>query len=213
MIDITQMRKEYMEKGLDKKDLDKNPFKQFELWFNQAIKAEIREPNAMVLATTGVTMMPSVRTVLLKIFDETGFVFFTNYKSKKAQDIAENPQAAVLFPWLDLDRQVKIEGNIEKISSKESLKYFLSRPKGSQIGAWVSHQSEIVSSRSLLEAKFNEIKNKFVKGEIPFPDFWGGYIIKPKKIEFWQAGIDRLHDRFEYVLQEDNSWKIERLAP
>lgn len=213
MVDITQMRKEYMEKGLHKEDLDDNPFKQFELWFNQALTAQIREANAFTLATTGKDMMPSVRTVLLKIFDETGFVFFSNYKSKKAKDIEENPQAAALFAWLDLDRQVKIEGKIEKISSQASLKYFLSRPKGSQIGAWVSHQSEIISSRSLLEAKFNEIKNKFVKGEIPFPSFWGGYIIKPTKIEFWQAGLDRLHDRFVYTLQEDNSWKIERLAP
>ncbi len=214
MVDITQMRKEYMEKGLHKEDLDVNPFKQFELWFNQALDAQIREANAFTLATTGEDMMPSVRTVLLKIFDETGFVFFSNYKSKKAKDIEENPQAAALFAWLDLDRQVKIEGSIEKISSQASLKYFLSRPKGSQIGAWVSHQSEIISSRSLLEAKFNEIKNKFVKGEIPFPSFWGGgYIIKPNKIEFWQAGLDRLHDRFVYTLQEDNSWKIERLAP
>lgn len=213
MINITQMRKQYIEKGLNEKDLDQNPFKQFELWFNQAIDAQLREPNAMVLATTGKDMMPSVRTVLLKIFDETGFVFFSNYKSKKASDIEENPKAAILFPWLDLDRQVKIEGDIEKISSNASLKYFLSRPKGSQLGAWVSHQSKVVSSRSILEAKFNEIKNKFVKGEIPFPSFWGGYILKPKRIEFWQAGENRLHDRFVYTLQDDNSWKIERLAP
>lgn len=213
MIDITQMRKEYMDKGLNREDLNENPFKQFELWFNQAINAGLREPNAMALATTGSDMLPNIRTVLLKIFDESGFVFFSNYKSKKAQDIEENPQAGILFPWLDLDRQVKIEGDIEKISSKESLKYFLSRPKGSQLGAWVSHQSEVVSSRSLLEAKFNEIKNKFVKGEIPFPDFWGGYIVKPKKIEFWQAGTNRLHDRFVYTLQENGSWEIERLAP
>ncbi len=212
MLNITQMRKEYMDKGLNKEDLDINPIKQFEIWFNQAIEVELREPNAMVLATTGTDMMPSVRTVLLKIFDETGFVFFSNYKSKKAQDIIENPKAAVLFPWLDLDRQVKIEGTIEKISSKESLKYFLSRPKGSQIGAWVSHQSEVISSRSILEAKFNEIKNKFVKGEIPFPSFWGGYILKPEKIEFWQAGTDRLHDRFVYTLEE-GAWNIKRLAP
>lgn len=213
MLDITQMRKEYTQKGLDRDNLDENPFKQFELWFNQAIDVGLREPNAFSLATTGNDMMPSIRTVLLKIFDENGFVFFSNYKSKKAQDIEENPHAAILFPWLDLDRQVKIEGTIEKISSQESLKYFLSRPKGSQIGAWVSHQSEVVSSRSLLEAKFNEIKNKFVKGEIPFPDFWGGYIVKPLKIEFWQAGENRLHDRFVYTLQEDKSWKIERLSP
>lgn len=213
MIDITQMRKEYMQKGLNEEDLNKNPFKQFELWFNQAMDAGLREPNAFSLATTGSDMLPSIRTVLLKIFDEKGFVFFSNYKSKKAKDIEENPNAAALFAWLDLDRQVKIEGKIEKISSNASLKYFLSRPKGSQIGAWVSHQSEVISSRSILEAKFNEMKNKFVKGEIPFPDFWGGYIIKPVKIEFWQAGIDRLHDRFVYDLQEDNTWKIKRLAP
>lgn len=213
MIDITQMRKEYMDKGLNEEDLNENPFKQFELWFNQALEVDLKEPNAFCLATVGNDMLPSVRTVLLKIFDETGFVFFSNYKSKKAKDIEENPNAAALFAWLDLDRQVKIEGKIEKISSKASLKYFLSRPKGSQIGAWVSHQSEVISSRSILEAKFNEIKNRFVKGEIPFPSFWGGYIIKPIKIEFWQAGTNRLHDRFVYTLQEDKSWKIERLAP
>ncbi len=213
MIDITQMRKQYLETGLSEDDLDVSPLKQFELWFNQAINAQLREPNAMVLATVGKDMMPSVRTVLLKIFNEQGFVFFTNYNSKKAADIEENPKVSVLFPWLDLDRQVKIVGNIEKISSKDSLKYFLSRPKGSQIGAWVSHQSEVVSSRSILEAKFSEMKNKFLKGEIPFPSFWGGYVIKPIKIEFWQAGVDRLHDRFVYTLQKNNSWKVERLAP
>lgn len=213
MIDATQMRREYRQKGLDVKDLDKDPLVQFELWFNQAIQAQIREPNAFSLATVGSNKIPSVRTVLLKIFDRNGFVFFSNYKSKKAVDIEENPYAGILFPWLDLDRQVKIEGTIEKISTTDSLKYFLSRPKGSQIGAWVSHQSEVISSRAILEAKFNEIKNRFVKGEIPFPDFWGGYIIKPFKIEFWQGGENRLHDRFLYSLQEDNSWKIERLAP
>lgn len=213
MIDATQMRREYRQKGLDEKDLNKDPLVQFELWFNQAIQAQIREPNAFSLATVGLSKIPSVRTVLLKIFDRNGFVFFSNYKSKKAIDIEENPYAGILFPWLDLDRQVKIEGTIEKISTTDSLKYFLSRPKGSQIGAWVSHQSEVISSRAILEAKFNEIKNRFVKGEIPFPDFWGGYIIKPFKIEFWQGGENRLHDRFLYSLQDDNSWKIERLAP
>ena len=138
---------------------------------------------------------------------------FTNYKSNKATQIEQNPKAAALFAWLDLERQVKVEGNIEKISTTESLKYFLSRPKGSQIGAWVSHQSQVISSRSLLEQKFDEIRRKFVKGEVPFPDFWGGYIIKPTKIEFWQGGQDRLHDRFVYKLQNDSSWTISRLAP
>ena len=212
-MDLTNLRGKYTTRGLDIKDLNKNPFMQFETWFNEAINAKLTEPNAFSLATVGADMMPSIRTVLLKIFDEKGFVFFTNYKSTKAKQIEENPKAAALFAWLDLERQVKIEGSIEKISSTESLKYFLSRPKGSQIGAWVSHQSEVITSRSLLEQKFDEIKRKFVKGEIPFPSFWGGYIIKPIRVEFWQGGQDRLHDRFLYELQEDNTWTISRLAP
>jgi pyridoxamine 5'-phosphate oxidase len=212
-LDLTNLRGKYTTRGLDIKDLNENPFLQFETWFNEAISAKLTEPNAFSLATVGVDMMPSIRTVLLKIFDEKGFVFFTNYKSAKAKQIEENPKAAALFAWLDLERQVKIEGSIEKISSTESLKYFLSRPKGSQIGAWVSHQSEVITSRSLLEQKFDEIKRKFVKGEVPFPSFWGGYIIKPIRVEFWQGGQDRLHDRFLYELQEDNTWIISRLAP
>ena len=212
-MDLTALRAKYTTRGLDIKDLNPNPFLQFELWFKQAMEADLLEPNAFSLATVGSDMMPSIRTVLLKIFDEKGFVFFTNYKSHKAKQIEENPKAAALFAWLDLERQVKIEGSIEKISKTESLKYFLSRPKGSQIGAWVSHQSQVISSRSLLEQKFDEIRRKFVKGEVPFPDFWGGYIIKPVKIEFWQGGQDRLHDRFVYELQNDNAWTISRLAP
>jgi pyridoxamine 5'-phosphate oxidase len=212
-LDIGHLRVKYTTKGLDVKDLDKNPLKQFEIWFNDAINEQLLEPNAFSLATVGNDMMPSIRTVLLKIFDEKGFVFFTNYKSTKAKQIEENPKAAALFAWLELERQVKIEGSIEKIPTGDSLKYFLSRPKGSQLGAWVSHQSEIISSRSLLEQKFDEIKRKFVKGEIPFPSFWGGYAIKPTKIEFWQGGQDRLHDRFLYELQKDGSWTISRLAP
>ena len=212
-MDLTALRAKYTTRGLDIKDLNPNPFLQFELWFKQAMEADLLEPNAFSLATVGNDMMPSIRTVLLKIFDEKGFVFFTNYKSHKAKQIEENPKAAALFAWLDLERQVKIEGDIEKISTTESLKYFLSRPKGSQIGAWVSHQSQVISSRSLLEQKFDEIRRKFVKGEVPFPDFWGGYIIKPTKIEFWQGGQDRLHDRFVYELQKDGDWNISRLAP
>ncbi len=212
-MDLTSLRAKYTTRGLDIKDLNQNPFLQFETWFNEAINAKLTEPNAFSLATVGLDMMPSIRTVLLKIFDEKGFVFFTNYKSTKAKQVEENPKAAALFAWLDLERQVKIEGSIEKISSTESLKYFLSRPKGSQIGAWVSHQSEVITSRSLLEQKFDEIKKKFLKGEVPFPSFWGGYAIKPIRIEFWQGGQDRLHDRFLYELQEDNTWTISRLAP
>ncbi|MBI3874216.1 MAG: pyridoxamine 5'-phosphate oxidase [Arcobacter sp.] len=213
MTTLVNMRQEYTTKGLHRKDLEANPIKQFELWFNQAIEADILEPNAFSLATVGTDMMPSIRTVLLKMYDENGFVFFSNYKSKKAKQIEQNPKCAIHFAWLGLERQVKIEGTIEQISKTESLKYFLSRPKGSQIGAWVSHQSEIISSRSLLEAAFNEMKTKFLNGEVPFPSFWGGYLIKPTTIEFWQGGKDRLHDRFEYILKDDGSWDVNRLAP
>ncbi|RXK01090.1 pyridoxamine 5'-phosphate oxidase [Arcobacter sp. CECT 8986] len=211
-MDLSSMREEYVNNGLRRNDLDDNPIKQFETWFSQAMDAKLIEPNAMSLATVGKDMMPSIRTVLLKFFDESGFVFFSNYESIKAKQIEENEKVALHFAWLGLERQVKIEGTASKISSSKSLKYFLSRPKGSQMGAWVSHQSEVISSRSVLEAKFNEIKNKFVKGEIPFPSFWGGYIIKPEKIEFWQGAKNRLHDRFQYTLV-DNSWQIDRLAP
>ncbi len=213
MLKIEQMRNEYLKAGLKKEDLEQSPFLQFEKWFKQALEGEVPEANAMTLATVGKDMMPSTRIVLLKIFDENGFVFFTNYTSKKAQQIEQNPKASLHFFWQGLERQVKIEGSIEKISKTASLKYFLSRPKGSQIGAWVSHQSKIITSRSLLEAKFDEIKNKFVKGEIPFPDFWGGYIVKPQTIEFWQGGANRLHDRFEYKLLDNGTWDINRLAP
>ena len=212
-MDITNIRGKYTTKDFDIKDLDKNPFKQFEIWFNDAINENLPEPNAFSLATVGLGMMPSLRTVLLKYFSEKGFVFFTNYDSKKATQLEENQKAAALFTWLPLERQIKIEANVEKISKAESLKYFLSRPKGSQLGAWVSRQSEVISSRALLEQKFNEMKNKFLNKEIPFPSFWGGYILKPIRIEFWQGGEDRLHDRFSYELQEDGSWQIKRLAP
>jgi len=211
-MNLFAMRNEYMSKGLEREDLDTNPIKQFELWFNQALEAKLIELNAMSLATVGEEGLPSIRSVLLKSYDEEGFIFFSNYNSKKALHIDQNPNVALHFAWLGLERQVKIEGVATKISKSASLKYFLSRPKGSQIGAWVSHQSQIISSRSLLEAKFEEIKKKFVEGKIPFPDFWGGYIVKPLVVEFWQGGKDRLHDRFEYRLNQ-NHWEIYRLAP
>lgn len=212
MPDISKMRKEYTTKGLRRKDLDNSPFKQFERWFNEALDVNLIEPNAFTLATVGKDMKPSQRTVLLKMYDEKGFVFFSNYGSKKSKQVEENPNASAHFAWLGLERQVRIEGKIEKISKAESLKYFLSRPKGSQLGAWVSHQSEVVNSRSVLEAKFEEVRKKFSKGEIPFPSFWGGYIIKPDFFEFWQGGKDRLHDRFTYTLNDKN-WDINRLEP
>lgn len=213
MADLATMRQEYTTKGLHKKDMLQNPFGQFELWFNQAVEVKLIEPNAFTLATVGNNLKPSQRTVLLKRYNESGFVFFSNYGSKKSQQIKENNFASAHFAWLGLERQLKIEGTIEEISKTESLKYFLSRPRGSQIGAWVSHQSEVVSSRSILEQKFDQIRKKFAKGEIPFPDKWGGYIIKPTLFEFWQGGKDRLHDRFEYSLQDDKSWSINRLEP
>ncbi|MGK0256185.1 MAG: pyridoxamine 5'-phosphate oxidase [Arcobacteraceae bacterium] len=212
MVDISSMRNEYTTKGLQEDDLDDSPFKQFEEWFNNSVDVKHLEPNAFTLATVGVDMKPSQRTVLLKMYDETGFVFFSNYGSKKAKEIEQNSNVSAHFAWLGLERQLRIEGKIEKISKVESLKYFLSRPKGSQLGAWVSHQSEVVNSRSVLEAKFEEIRKKFVKGEIPFPSFWGGYIIKPTYFEFWQGGHDRLHDRLTYTLNK-NTWDIKRLEP
>lgn len=213
MPNIADMRKEYTQNGLRKKDLDQSPFKQFEKWFNQAVQAQHLEPNAFTLATVGIDLRPSQRTVLLKMYDENGFVFFSNYGSKKSKQIEENPNVSAHFAWLGLERQVRIEGKIEKISKSASLKYFLSRPKGSQLGAWVSHQSSVVNARSILEAKFDQICKKFAKGEVPFPDFWGGYVIIPTYFEFWQGGLNRLHDRFIYEKQEDSSWSISRLEP
>jgi pyridoxamine 5'-phosphate oxidase len=212
-MNIIQLRREYSDKALHKEDLNPNPFKQFEVWFNDAIDAQIIESNAMSLATVDEKLRPSIRTVLLKLYDEKGFVFFSNYKSKKAEDIAQNPNVALHFAWLDLQRQLRIEGDIEKVSTAESLTYFLSRPRGSQLGAWASNQSEIVSSRSLLESKFFELKQKFAKGEVPLPDFWGGYRVKPRRFEFWQGGKDRLHDRFAYEKNVKGEWEINRLAP
>lgn len=213
MADLSKMREEYTTKGLHRKDMLENPFAQFELWFNQAVNAKLIEPNAFTLATVGTDLKPSQRIVLLKRYDESGFVFFSNYKSKKSRQIEQNSFVAAHFAWLGLERQLRIEGTIEEISKTESLKYFLSRPRGSQIGAWVSHQSEVITSRSILEQKFDQIRKKFANGEIPFPDAWGGYIIKPTMFEFWQGGKDRLHDRFEYILEENGKWDIHRLEP
>ncbi len=192
--------------------MNNDPFEQFELWFKEAQEANIIEPNAMSIATASSEGEITIRTVFLKYFDTNGFVFFTNYESKKAQQIAENPNVALLFPWLKLERQVKIMGTAEKISAAESFKYFATRPRGSQIGAWSSKQSSVISSRSVLLNKFEEIKQKYKDGKIPLPSFWGGFRVIPKKIEFWQGKTNRLHDRFLYT-NMNNSWKIERLSP
>ncbi len=167
----------------------------------------------MSLATANLQGDVSIRTVLLKSFDQQGFVFFTNYESAKARQIAENPRVALLFPWLTLDRQVKIAGRANRISTAESLRYFLSRPRGSQLGAWVSAQSSVIHSRAMLLAKLDEIKQRFADGNISLPEFWGGYRVVPERIEFWQGQPDRLHDRFQYSRQPDQTWQIDRLAP
>lgn len=211
-MDIGDMRRDFESEGLNQETLDTSPIKQFERWFEEARTAGILEPNAMSLATTGSNNMPDLRTVLLKYFDERGFVFYTNYHSQKAQEIAENPRAAILFPWLALNRQVRLRGKVEKISKAESMRYFTSRPRGSQIGAWVSEQSKAITSRGLLEQKVAEMKQKFSDGEIPLPSFWGGYRIVPEHFEFWQGRPSRLHDRFEYERKNDD-WLIQRLQP
>jgi len=199
-----EFRKHWMAHGLPRHTLDPDPIKQFECWYGEAIDSGIAEPNAMSLATVDANAQPWLRTVLLKLYDETGFVFFTNYESTKAQQIAVNNRVGLLFPWVVLGRQVKISGTAEKIPAVESMKYFASRPRGSQIGAW--------ASPSLLDAKVDEVKRKFARGDIPLPSFWGGYRVRPFQIEFWQARDSRLHDRFVYTIKEDG-WSIERRAP
>ena len=210
---LEEMRRNYATRSLDLSDLDANPFAQFDHWMREAIETQVIEPNAMTLATADGSGRPAVRTVLLKGFDERGFVFYSNYESAKARDLAANSKVALLFPWLVLERQVSAMGSAQKISAAESLKYFLSRPRESQIGAWASRQSEVISTRALLEAKFAEMKARFANGDMPLPDQWGGYRVTPQSFEFWQGRPNRLHDRFRYTLQSDGSWTIARLMP
>lgn len=212
-MDIDHIRREYLAGGLHRQDLNENPIMQFQDWLRLAIDAELVDPTAMTVATVDASGQPSQRTVLVKQCDENGFVFYTNLGSRKAKEIAGNAKVSLHFAWLPLERQVKICGVAEKLPTTQVLKYFLSRPKDSQIGAWVSEQSQPLSSRLLLEQKFAEVKQKFAHGEVPLPSFWGGYRIRPHEIEFWQGGPNRLHDRFRYRLGQDQTWEIERLAP
>ena len=212
-MDIGKIRRVYDQGGLTRDALNADPIVQFEHWFNEAQNTDIKDPSAMSLATSNKQGEVSIRTVLLKLYDQQGFVFFTNYESSKARDISDNPNVALLFPWLDQDRQVKIMGQARRISTRESLKYFISRPRGSQLGAWVSQQSSIISSRTLLLSKLEQIKQRFANGDVSLPEFWGGYRVKPSTIEFWQGQPDRLHDRFSYTRQHKSTWEINRLAP
>ena len=212
-IDVSGLRRPASGQTLDREDLDDSPFVQFESWLADACEAELLDPNAMSIATVAHDGQPYCRTVLLKHYDEKGFVFYTNHESNKARHIAENGKVALLFFWRSLGRQIGIRGTASRISKAETLKYFPSRPRGSQIGAWVSAQSSVITSRSLLEVKFQEMKEKFSNKEVPLPSFWGGYRVIPDQIEFWQGRRNRLHDRFQYSREADGNWTIERLAP
>lgn len=212
MADLFNIRRDFTLKKLDEKDILPDPVQMFEQWFNEAVSAEALEPNAMNLATADQKGKPSSRIVLLKQIKPEGFVFFTNYESRKAQQISENKYCALNFVWHELERQVRIEGTVEKISPKESDLYFEMRPVKSKLGAWASPQSRVIPDRNYLEQLMIDFNSKFTSTEIPRPENWGGYIVKPYLMEFWQGRASRLHDRIQYTLLE-NKWKIERLAP
>ena len=213
MDSLEELRIDYTKDVLEAADMAADPFDQFEHWFQQDEAHKVDEPNAMCLATVGTDGQPSTRIVLLKGFSKKGLVFYTNYKSRKAQEIEANPKVSANFLWLPLQRQVNVTGSVERISKIESLKYFVSRPLASRLGAWTSPQSKIITSRQILEAKFEQMKLKFANGEVPLPDNWGGYRIVPERFEFWQGRSGRLHDRFQYRRNEDSQWGIVRLAP
>jgi len=234
-MNVADIRRDYSHGDLHRAGLDASPLLQFEKWFSEAAAKKSDsyfrrlgialfklwhailghtppDVNAMVLATVGKNGVPSTRTVLLKGTDARGFIFFTNYASRKGRELLENPNASLTFYWPDLERQICVAGIVEKVSREESENYFKSRPRGSQLSAWASNQSDIVADRAALEAKWNETEKKFPK-EVPLPPNWGGFVLKPQRIEFWQGRASRLHDRFQYAKQPDNSWKLERLAP
>lgn len=210
--DIASLRREYTRGGLRRQDLPEQPLALFETWLRQACEAQLPDPTAMTVATVDEQGQPYQRIVLLKHYDDNGLVFYTNLGSRKAQQLANNPRISLHFPWHFLERQVMVLGEVEKLTPLEVLKYFHSRPRDSQIAAWVSRQSSRISARGVLEGKFLELKQKFQQGDVPLPSFWGGYRVKFHTMEFWQGGEHRLHDRFLYQ-RDDNGWKIDRLAP
>ena len=212
-MNLADVRTDYRKGKLRREDLKPDPIEMFNLWLEDAIAAAVIEPTAMSLATVDAEGKPFLRTVLLKGLDARGFVFFTNLESRKAEHLAANPHVSLMFPWLALERQIVVRGRAQKISALESLKYFMSRPRESQLAAWASRQSRAISSRKVLEMEWSKLKEKFGMGKIPLPSFWGGYRVQPEAIEFWQGGPNRLHDRFEYTAQPGGGWLIERLSP
>jgi pyridoxamine 5'-phosphate oxidase len=207
------LRKEYMLRGFAEGDADDDPFAQFRVWFDDAVSAGLLEPNAMTLATATAAGRPSARMVLLKGFDARGFIFYTNHEGRKGQELTDNPWAALVFFWVELERQVRIEGRVERVSAEEADAYFASRPEGSQIGAWASHQSTVIPGREALERRVQELTDEYTGRAIPRPPYWGGYRVIPHAIEFWQGRPSRLHDRLCYQLRDDGTWVIERLSP
>lgn len=212
-LDLQALRREYLRGGLKLEDLSASPIDQFEHWMEQAVAAEIPDPTAMVLATAAPDGQPSQRIVLLKDLDERGFVFYTNYASRKARELGANARVSLHFPWHLLERQVDVCGTVETLNREESEHYFARRPRESQLSAWASHQSRAIESREALLAHYRELEERFADREIPLPEFWGGYRVRPHQVEFWQGGAHRLHDRFEYNRQPDGNWAIDRLEP
>ena len=210
---ISRLRKEYTRAGLDESDAAPDPIEQFRGWFDGALAADLHEPNAMTLATATPEGRPSARIVLIKGFDERGFIFYTNYEGRKAGELEANPHCALVFYWAELERQVRIEGRVRRISDEESDAYFASRPRGSQLGAWVSEQSRSIENRGALEQRLRGLEREYEGREIPRPPFWGGYRVEPEVIEFWQGRENRLHDRLQYRRSEDGGWERERLQP
>jgi len=210
---VADLRKEYTFHGLSEAQAHPNPFEQFKIWFEQAIAAQLPEPNAMTIATATLDGRPSARLVLLKDYDERGFVFYTNYESNKGQQLLKNPWGAIVFWWAELERQVRIEGSVEQVSAEEANAYFESRPKGSQLGAWASNQSQVIASREVLEQRLQQLQKEYENKQVPRPPHWGGFRVIPAEIEFWQGRPSRLHDRLLYSRGDHGSWTMQRLSP